>query len=130
MAVYGDMLSFFSELKRPVIFFTMKPNTVAGYANRIGERKIYVIYMPMKIKDLDYEGGSLSSKTVPTVWTEKKLDTNTFARIDEVDYRCVNAGRNYGFEGNFNVYVLENIIGNTDKQVKNPSVDLGRSDYA
>ena len=86
--------------------------------------------MPMKIKDLDYEGGSLSSKTVPTVWTEKKLDTNTFARIDEVDYRCVNAGRNYGFEGNFNVYVLENIIGNTDKQVKNPSVDLGRSDYA
>lgn len=130
MSVYGEMLAFFPELKRPIIFFTMKPGVLAGYENRAGQVIIDAIYMPMKAKDIGYEGDTLSEKIVQTVWTEVKLAANVFARVHEKDYRVVNIGKPFGYEGNFNVYVLENLVGITDKQVKNEAVDLGKSDYA
>lgn len=129
MSVYGDTLAFFPELYRPITFFTMKPNLVAGYENRAGETHVNVIHMPMKPKDIGYEGGTLSYKMVKTVWTEVKLRNDTFARVGEEDYRCVNVANPWGYEGNFNIYVLESLRGNTDKQEQNENVDLGKSDY-
>ena len=39
--------------------------------------------MPMKAKDIGYEGDTLSEKIVQTVWTEVKLVANVFARVYE-----------------------------------------------
>ena len=130
MSVYGDTLAFFPELYRPITFFTMQPGLVAGYENRAGEVIVNVIHMPMKPKDIGYEGGTLSYKMVKTIWTEIKLKEETFARVDKEDYRCVNISNPWGFEGGFYIYVLESLRGNTDTQEKNENVDLGKSDYA
>ena len=128
MAVYGDMLTFFSDQFRSVSYFSMKQEVGAGYANRTDLGKVRGVFHYMKRGELARENEVLSDEQVPTFWTRKKLEGGNFIEIkgDDSLYRITN-NQPWKFEGNFYIYILESVTGNTDKQepFTEEEVDLG-----
>ena len=129
MAVYGDMLAFFSEQFRYFDYFTMKPNTVASYSAREPLGKVRGVFQYMKRGELRREEATLADVNVPTFWTRQKLKVGDYfiQKEDEI-YRIVNPA-DWFFEGGFCCYVLESVIGNTDEQQPFEYVDLGQNSY-
>lgn len=129
MAVYGDMLAFFSEQFRYFDYFTMKPNTVASYSAREPLGKVRGVFQYMKRGELRREEATLADVNVPTFWTRQKLKVGDYfiQKEDEI-YRIVNPA-DWLFEGGFCCYVLESVIGNTDEQQSFEYVDLGQNSY-
>ena len=129
MTIYGDMLSFFSEQSRVVDYFTMKPGTTAGYSNRTPLGKVRGVFQYMKRGELRREEETLADVNVPTFWTRSKLKVGDYflQKGDEL-YRIVNPS-DWTFEGGFNAYVLESVVGSTDRQEPFEYVDLGQGSY-
>ena len=71
----------------------------------------------MKKGDLARENEVLSDEQVPTFWTRKKLESGNFIEMkgDDCLYRITN-NQPWKFEGNFYIYILESVTGNTNKQ--------------
>lgn len=125
MAVYGDMLSFFPEQFRMIDYFMMSPDTVAGYNKRIELGKVRGVFQYLKRGELRLENDTLADTSVPTIWTRRKLDVGSyFIHFEGVDYRIVNSA-SWLFEGGFYCYVLESMVGNTDKQKPHEDVNFG-----
>ena len=129
MAVYGDMLVFFNEQKRSFKYFTMSPNTVASYSTREYLDNVVGVFQYMKRGELTRENDTLADVNVPTLWTRKKLKVGDFfiEKDDEI-FRIVNPA-DWSFEGGFNVYVLETVVGNSDVQEPFEDVNLGQNNY-
>ena len=128
MSVYGDQLSFFTEQFRRVEYFSMKTETVAGYSKRTVIGSVKGVFQYMKRGELMRENDTLSDINVPTFWTREKLKAGNFIKLDGDDediYRIVNPS-SWKHEGNFFIYVLETVTGNTDVQVPHEYVDLGQ----
>ena len=129
MAVYGDMLVFFNEQFRQYDYFRMRPNVVASYTEREGERKVSGVFQYMKKGELKREEDTLSDVNIPTFWTREKLSVGDgFIQKDGELYRIVNPA-DWLFEGGFNVYVLETFVGNSDVQEPFEDVDIGQHSY-
>ncbi len=129
MAVYGDMLVFFNEQRRSVNYFTMSPNTVASYSTREDLGKVIGVFQYMKRGELTRENDTLADVNVPTFWTKQKLEVgNFFIEKDGEIFRIVNPA-DWTFEGGFNIYVLETVVGNTDVQKPFEDVNLGQNNY-
>ena len=128
MAVYGDMLAFFTEQFRSVSYFSMKQEVGAGYKDRTDLGKVRGVFQYMKKGDFARENEVLSDEQVPTFWTRKKLESGNFIEMkgDDCLYRITN-NQPWKFEGNFYIYILESVTGNTDKQepFTEEEVDLG-----
>ena len=66
---------------------------------------------------------------LPTLWTKSKLKLGDyFISKGEETYRITNSA-DWLFEGGFNCYVLEEVVGNTDTQVQHEYVELGQNNY-
>ncbi len=129
MAIYGDMLAFFSEQFRNFEYFTMKPETPASYSKRENVEKVRGVFQYMKRGELRMEEDAFADVNVPTFWTRRKLQVgNFFIQKEDETYRIVNPA-DWLFEGGFNVYVLETVVGNTDVQEPFEHVDLGQNSY-
>ena len=134
MAVYGSQLNFFTELFRSFDYFSMQPKVNAGFTNRQDLGKVRGVFQYMKRGELLRgellrEEDTLADVNVPTLWTKQTLKVgNYFINKDGEDYRIKNPS-DWTFEGGFNVYVLETIVGNTDVQTPHPYVDLGQNSY-
>lgn len=115
--VYGDQLLAFSEQFRSVSYFSMKQEVGAGYKDRTDLGKVRGVFQYMKKGDLVRENDILSDEQVPTFWTRKKLESGNFIEMkgDDCLYRITN-NQSWKFEGNFYIYILESVTGNTDKQ--------------
>ena len=126
--VYGDQLLAFSEQFRSVSYFSMKQEVGAGYKDRTELGKVRGVFQYMKKGDLARENEVLSDEQVPTFWTRKKLESGNFIEMkgDDCLYRITN-NQPWKFEGNFYIYILESVTGNTDKQepFTEEEVDLG-----
>lgn len=129
MAIYGDQMAFFSEQFRMFEYFTMKPYTTASYSDREVLGKVRGVFQYLKRGELRREEDALSDVNVPTLWTRQKLKVgNYFIQKDDETYRIVNPAE-WLFEGGFNVYILETVVGNTDVQEPFEHVNLGQDDY-
>ena len=110
-------------------YFTMKPNTVASYSQRESLGKVKGVFQYWKKGELKREEDTLADVDVPTIWTRQTLKAgNYFIQKDDETYRIVNKN-DWTFEGGFNVYVLELMIGSTDEQQPFEYVDLGQNSY-
>lgn len=129
MAVYGDMLTFFSEQKRIFSYYTMNPKVKAGYTARKFIKVVVGIFQYMKRGDLIRENETEPDVEVPTLWTRDKLShLNGFITKDGELYRIT--GRNdWDFEAGFNVYMLELFTGSSDEQKPHEYVDIGQNSY-
>ena len=129
MAVYGDMLAFFSEQRRSFKYFHMSPNPVASYSQREYLDNVTGVFQYMKRGELIRENDALADTNVPTLWTRQSLKVGDyFIEKGDETYRIVNPA-DWTFEGGFNVYVLETFVGNSDKQEPFEYVNLGQNDY-
>lgn len=126
MAVYGDMLALFTEQFISVSYFSMSTDTVAGYSNRKDLGSVRGVLQYMKRGDLMRENDVLSDVSVPTFWTRNKLESGNFIKTedDEGIYRISN-NQPWKRQGNFYIYILETVSGNTDEQVPHEDVDMG-----
>ena len=116
MAVYGDMLAFFSEQRRSFKYFHMTPKPVASYSQREYLGNVTGVFQYMKRGELIRENDALADTNVPTLWTRQSLKVGDyFIEKGDETYRIVNPA-DWTFEGGFNVYVLETFVGNSDKQ--------------
>lgn len=124
--VYGDQLVFFSEQFRTVSYFSMRTDSVAGFSDRKDLGKVRGVFQYMKMGDLDRENDTLSDISVPTFWTRRRLEAGNFILISDDDdlFRIVRE-QSWRHEGNFIIYVLETVSGNTDEQTPHEDVDLG-----
>lgn len=126
--VYGDQLLAFSEQFRSVSYFSMKQEVGAGYKDRTELGEVRGVFQYMKKGDLARENEVLSDEQAPTFWTRKKLESGNFIEMkgDDCLYRITN-NQPWKFEGNFYIYILESVTGNTDKQepFTEEEVDLG-----
>ena len=129
MAVYGDMLVFFNEQRRSFDYFHMSPKPVASYSAREDLGKVVGVFQYMKRGELIRENETLADTNVPTLWTRQSLKVGDyFIEKDGEIFRIVNPA-DWTFEGGFNVYVLETLVGNSDKQEPFEDVDLGQGSY-
>lgn len=129
MAVYGDMLVFFTEQFRQYDYFRMKPNTVASYTKREDVRKVTGVFQYMKRGELRREEDTLADVNIPTFWTREKLNVvEGFIQKDDELYKIVNPA-DWLFEGGFNCYVLESFVGNSDVQEPFEYVNIGQNSY-
>ena len=129
MAVYGDQLAFFQEQFRDFEYFHMSPKVTASYTTRDNIRKVRGVFQYMKRGELRRENETLDDVNLPTFWTREKLKTGDyFIQKDDETYRIVNPA-DWLFEGGFNCYVLESVIGNTDQQKPFEHVNLGQNSY-
>lgn len=124
--VYGDQLAFFAEQFRSVSYFSMSTDVVAGYSNRTDLGRVRGVFQYMKRGELMREHDTLSDVAVPTFWTRQKLKAGNFITIDSADdiFRLTN-DQPWNHEGNFYIYILETVSGNTDRQEPHEYVDLG-----
>lgn len=128
-SVYGDQLAFFSEQFRSFDYFTMKPLTTASYSPREMLGKVRGVFQYLKRGELLRQEDTLADANVPTLWTRQKLNVgNYYIQKGDETYRIVNPA-DWLFEGRFNVYVLETVVGTTDKQEPFEHVNLGQDDY-
>lgn len=126
MAVYGDMLSVFTEQFISVSYFSMSTDTVAGYSNRKDLGSVRGVLQYMKRGDLMRENDVLSDVSVPTFWTRNKLESGNFIKTeDDEDIYRISNNQPWKRQGNFYIYVLETVSGNTDEQVPHEDVDMG-----
>ena len=129
MAVYGDQLAFFQEQFRQFEYFHMTPNVSASYTKRDSVVRVKGIFQYMKRGELRRENETLDDVNLPTFWTREKLKVGDwFIQKDDELYRIVNPA-DWLFEGGFNCYILESVIGNTDVQKPFEHVDLGQDSY-
>lgn len=129
MAVYGNQLMFFAEQFRMFDYFTMNPQVVAAYSKRENLGKVKGVFQYMKRGELLRENDTLADTNVPTLWTRQKLEVgNYFIQKGDEIYRIKNPS-DWTFEGGFNAYVLETLVGNSDVQKPHEYVNLGQEDY-
>lgn len=116
-SIYGDMLIAFLEQFRTVSYFSMKQDVGAGFSERSEEVEVRGIFQYMKRGELARENDVLSDEQVPTFWTRKKLEAGNFIGLpdDEAVYR-ITSSQPWKFEGNFYIYILESVTGNTDRE--------------
>lgn len=129
MAVYGSMLSAFPELFRQFEYFHLTTQPKSSYTTRDNVVKVRGILQYLKKGELTKENDTLNDVNVPTFWTKKKLQVGEyFIQQNEEMFRIVNSA-DWLFEGGFNCYVLETVVGNTDSQEPFEYVDLGQNSY-
>ena len=126
--VYGDMLGFFPELIRVIVLYEKKPTIIAGQTDKANIRQSSGVIEFCKAGDVVVNGTTLNDVDAPMLWTRSEIGMQTFMEIDGVEYRRT---KNNAFsrEGDFNIYMLETVVGNTDTQQPDTTVDLGVSKY-
>lgn len=130
MAMYGDVLSYFPELKEELKIYKSPPGVVAGRGKRKLVGSFWGIVLTLKTGDLSEKGEVLSTTEVPTIWTRKKLKQGTLvARKEEDELLMVGKSLDFKRTGNFCVFTLESLAGVTDIQKSNPDVNLGLNNY-
>ena len=126
--IYGDMLSFFPELMRRIFLYEKSPTLIAGHTDKVNLRDSSGVLQFCKAGDVVVNGNTLNDVDAPVLWTRSEIGMNTYIEVDAIEYRRTK-NNDFVREGGFNVYMLETIVGNTDTQTVDTTVDLGVSHY-
>lgn len=126
--IYGDMLSYFPEMFRKFDYFNMNPLPSASYTKRekLGTARGVLQYL--KRGELRRENDTLADTEIPTFWTRENLKTGYFLLVQDEAYRITNKA-DWLYAGGFNCFVLELVVGNTDKQKPFEYVNIGQNSY-
>ena len=126
--IYGNMLNFFQEQFRQFDYFSMQALPRSSYKTRVELGKVKGIVQYMKKGDLHEENDTLSLEETPTLWTRQTIKTGNFIKKGDDIFR-IRKPADWTFEGGFNVYILESVVGVTDTQQPFSDVNLGQNDY-
>lgn len=126
--IYGDMLIPFTELFRSAEYFSADKKTVAGWENRKYISTVKGVLETTVRSDYTAREYTLEDSSNVEFWTKSNLETGNYLEINGVAFHII-ADRRWKREGEFNIYSLEEVRGNTDTQTKDSRVDYGVSEY-
>jgi len=122
---YGDMLSFFPELMHPCTLFSMQPKPAGGFYPRTDIKHIKGIVLFVRDGKILEQNDTIAAVDTPYLWCREKIILAGFMVEDDNpdDIYRVCEGNPYKKEGGFWMYMLQNVVGNTDTQTDDISVD-------
>lgn len=122
MSIYGDILTFFPELKKKYTTFQADPKVKVGYTGRRNEGVIVGILQFVKLGEVLPQNDLEDDVEVPAFWTKGELEKDSYI-VDEdgVVYKRTKVA-NWKSTGNFRSYILETVVGVFDNQIDDPAV--------
>lgn len=128
MAIYGDMLAFFPELKRKYVTFRMAPQVKGMYGPRANEGTIIGILQNVKYGDIVKQGNTEADTEVPVLWTRAELLIDSYIEDEDgVVFKRTRPSDWHNY-GGFRAYVLETVVGASDQE-SNTNVDVMTGRY-
>lgn len=135
MAVYGDQLAFFPELFVDYEVFDMAAKTGGGYGPRTNKRTVSGVFQWIPGGKMGIEGENRQENEDATFWVsqddaaDKKVRQGSYVEVPDQGVFLFHHDDNFAREGAFVKCDLKLAAGLTDRQVRNPHVDLGVRDY-
>ena len=131
--VYGAQLAYFPELFAEYPVFSMKPlEGGRGFGPRFDVAKIYAVLQKAPGGSLSIEADLRQEGGRAGIWIPEedawKVKQGKYL-ADGNDLYIFEADNNFIREGGFVRYDIHRVVGTTDQQKVDESVDLGISDY-
>jgi hypothetical protein len=134
MAVYGDMLAYFPELMVTHTVFNMQARIGGGYGPRTDIMEVYGVFMWVSGGKMGIAADNREANDVATFWVREedvpKVRQGKYLEVPGKGIFVFNHDDDYTAQGAFAEFTLQLVPGPTDRQHKNPTVDLGVRDYA
>lgn len=122
-SIYGEMLDFFPEQFRTVIYFNQNALLNNSYGDRENESRITVIVQNNTTETKD-QNGNLVTVNGEFVWSFAKLNDGWFIDFEGIVYRIV-TDDNWPTEGRFYRYKIEKMTGTPDANNTSPTFNIG-----
>lgn len=127
--VYGDMLLFFPEQMRSLTVYEMTPKVNGGWTRLLGsDMTIIGIYQNGAGSRIKEGNGNLVKQDGLELWTATQNLAGKFTTYNGQVFR-INNNPNWNFEGGFDKYTLEKVVGNDGTESDNASWNLGSNSF-
>ena len=129
MSVYGNMFSsIFPELLVSVKYFEAGKNAVAGWQGRKYIKTIKAHIQDQMKSGIDVEGGIITTREKTVMYTAEPVKLGNYIEYNGLTYRIMK-NTVWTNEAEFASYVIEQVNGNTDRQITDTKVKYGSEDY-
>jgi hypothetical protein len=130
MAVYGDMLLYFSEQRRSLTVYQQTPLINGGWEKVIDSDLVVTGILqntkPSQIKD---GNGNLVLSSGFEFWSETGNLNDYFTQIKDKVYRLISM-QDWETEGGFYRYSLDKVVGNNGSESDDTAWNLGPNSFS
>lgn len=127
--VYGDMLLFFPEQFRDLTVFEMEPGINGGWTKTANsDQRITGVFQNTSGNRIKDGNGNLVNSGGLELWTATQNLAGKFTNHEGQVYR-INVNTNWNFEGGFQKYSLEKVVGNNGTESDNTTWNTGAGSF-
>lgn len=130
MAVYGDMLLFFSEQRRSLTVYQQTPLINGGWEKVIDSDLVVTgIFQNTKPSQIKDGNGNLVLSSGFEFWSETGNLNDYFTQIKDKVYRLISM-QDWETEGGFHRYSLDKVVGNNGSEADDATWNLGPNSFS
>lgn len=130
MAVYGDMLLFFSEQRRSLTVYQQTPLINGGWEKVIDSDLVVTgIFQNTKPSQIKDSNGNLVLSSGFEFWSETGNLNDYFTQIKDKVYRLISM-QDWETEGGFYRYSLDKVVGNNGSETDDTAWNLGPNSFS
>lgn len=130
MAVYGDMLLFFSEQRRRLTVYQQTPLINGGWEKVIDSDLVVTgIFQNTKPSQIKDGNGNLVLSSGFEFWSETGNLNDYFTQIKDKVYRLISM-QDWETEGGFYRYSLDKVVGNNGSESDDTAWNLGQNSFS
>ena len=130
MAVYGDMLLFFSEQRKSLTVYQQTPLINGGWKKVIDSDLVVTgIFQNTKPSQIKDGNGNLVLSSGFEFWSETGNVNDYFTQIKDKVYRLMSM-QDWETEGGFYRYSLDKVVGNNGSESDDTAWNLGPNSFS
>lgn len=130
MAVYGDMLLFFSEQRRSLTVYQQTPLINGGWEKVVDSDLVVTgIFQNTKPSQIKDGNGNLVLSSGFEFWSETGNLNDYFTQIKDKVYRLISM-QDWETEGGFYRYSLDKVVGNNGSESDDATWNLGPNSFS
>jgi hypothetical protein len=130
MAVYGDMLLFFSEQRRSLTVYQQTPLINGGWEKVLDSDLVVTgIFQNTKPSQIKDGNGNLVLSSGFEFWSETGNLNDYFTQIKDKVYRLISM-QDWETEGGFYRYSLDKVVGNNGSETDDTAWNLGPNSFS
>lgn len=127
--VYGDMLLYFPEQFRDLTVFEMEPGINGGWTKTANsDQRITGVFQNTSGNRIKDGNGNQVNSGGLELWTATQNLAGKFTNHEGQVYR-INVNTNWNFEGGFQKYSLEKVVGNNGTESDNTTWNTGAGSF-
>ena len=127
--VYGDMLLYFPEQFRDLTVFEMEPGINGGWTRTANsDQRITGVFQNTSGNRIKDGNGNMVNSGGLELWAATKKLAGKFTMYEDQVYR-INVNANWNFEGGFQKYSLEKVVGNNGTESDNTTWNTGAGSF-